>query len=189
MKLVFFGGVHGVGKTTLLEKVLGTLNKKPHVVDPGVLFWEHVYRKKDKTADETEVLVAEAIERECSLYPVVICNWHYAVWTLKGYIPQIAFPRLASLVERVGPECVHLILVDAPVDVVLERRKKDRSIKRRKVDRACVAEEIAQTTHLHRLHYDVLSLRVRTLSTMLDNTGPIDEAAAKKIGKILYETS
>lgn len=188
MRLVFFGGVHGVGKTTLLERTLTVRDEKLKVVDPGELFWKHVYQQKDKTPEETEMLATELIERECRLYSLVICNWHYAVWTPSGYVPEIAFSRLVAMVERVNPECVHLVLVRAPTDVVLKRRVADRAIKKRKIDMACIEEEMAQTEFLYRLHYDVLSFRVKTVTTVFDNIGPVDSAVIKELGKILYET-
>ncbi|OGZ10198.1 MAG: hypothetical protein A3D65_03395 [Candidatus Lloydbacteria bacterium RIFCSPHIGHO2_02_FULL_50_13] len=189
MKLVLFGGVHGVGKTTLFEKILVASGGEFRVIDPGELFWEHLYQKKDKTSDETEALAVELIEKECCLHQTVICNWHYAVWTPKGYVPQIAFPRLAGLIERVRPKCVQLVLVRASTDVVLLRREGDQAIKKRKIDRVCVEEEVAHTEHLYRLHHNVISSRVKTVSTVFDNTAPIDGATIERFRTALYETS
>ena len=189
MKLVFLGGVHGVGKTTVLERVIATSSGRLYTVDPGELFWEHVYQKKDKTPDEAEVLAAKLIERECRLHPLVVCNWHYAVWTPSGYVLELALPKLATLIEKVRPECVYLVLVTASADAVFERREKDRAIKKRKVDRLCVEEEMAQTEVLYRLHHDVVSQRAKTVSVVFDNTGPISAEAIEKLAKTLYETS
>ncbi|MEK7118458.1 MAG: AAA family ATPase [Patescibacteria group bacterium] len=189
MRLVFFGGVHGVGKTSLLEKISSVSDEKPFVVDLGELFWEHVYRMGDKTSDEVEELAMDEIEMACRAHSIVICNWHYAVWTPEGYIPQIALSRLASLVDRIRPECARLVLVKAPARVVFKRRTRDRAIKKRKISLACIEEEMAQTEHFYRLHHDVLSPQVKTLSSVFDNTGPINGAAIKRLGKILHETS
>lgn len=189
MKMVFFGGVHGVGKTTLLEKIAVESDQKPRIVDPGELFWEHLFEKKDKTPEETEELAIELIARECRLHPVVICNWHYAVWTPSGYVPEIAFPRLTMLVERVKPECVYLVLMSASVDAVFERRAKDRAVKKRKIDRGCIEEEMAQTERLYHLHRDTIASIAKTITMTLDNTCPVEQVRVEELRKIFYETS
>lgn len=135
------------------------------------------------------MLALELIERACWLHSVVICNWHYAVWTPNGYISQIALPRLVSLIERVRPEHVYLVLVTAPVDVVLERREKDRAIKKRKIDRASIEEEMTQSEHLYRLHCNVVASQATTTPISFDNSGPIDVGAIYALVNILYETS
>lgn len=189
MKLVFFGGVHGVGKTTLLEKLSATSGGALHIIDPGELFWEHCYQKKDKTPDETEELVVELIERSCRLHPLVVCNWHYAVWTPTGYVPEVAFSRLATLIERVRPGCVCPILIHASADIVFERRKKDQGAKKRKIDLVAIEEEIAQTNYLYQLHHGVAASRAKTSPIVFDNSGPIEEGAVRALLNTLYENS
>lgn len=189
MKLVFFGGVHGVGKTTLLERVVKESPAGLHVVDPGELFWEHVYHKKDKTPAEVEMLVIELIAEACRVHPVVICNWHYAVWTPGGYVPQLAFDRLALLIDRVNPECAYSVLVGASARIVLARRVSDRLVKKRKIDLASVEEEIAHTERLYRLHGGVVASRVPTVPIVFDNEHSIEGGAIRALVKTIYETS
>lgn len=64
MKLVLFGGVHGVGKTTLLTCLTEACKEHISFFDPGEYFWTHVYEKKDLCRKDAEMLVAEEIKKE-----------------------------------------------------------------------------------------------------------------------------
>ena len=54
MKLVFLGGVQGVGKTTLIKSLTEKFGDKIKVINPGELFRRYFYRKKTKTPEEIE---------------------------------------------------------------------------------------------------------------------------------------
>ncbi len=142
MKLVLFGGIAGVGKTTLLTWLEGKLGEKIRLLDPGELFRRYHYHKRLKTMNEVEELIAEKIENMPD-DALVVVHWHYAVHRPDGYIPQIAFSRLKRLARSGKIKRVALVLVEASVDAVLERRMKESRLKKRALSSSTIREEAA----------------------------------------------
>src|SRR5688572_3345839 len=99
MKLILIGGAHGVGKTTLLEYTIQKFQGRISLFDPGEFFWKHLYQDKDKTSKQVENLVVKKLKKLSTKSKFVLSNWHYAVWTPSGYIPQLSFERMEKLVK------------------------------------------------------------------------------------------
>ena len=169
MKLILFGGVHGVGKTTLLNHLVKIYGDKFPVFDPGIYFWKHLYELKDKTTPEIEEMVINELANMKNSQTIV-CNWHYAVWTKSGYIPQLCYPNLERLIQMVKPDSVTLILVRAPAEEVYKRRRADAEIKKRKIDKKCIEEEMCATESAIEEHLDVIGKWVEPKLIVLDNT-------------------
>lgn len=143
MKLVLFGSIAGVGKTTLLAWLEAKLRGKIKLLDPGELFRRYHYREKLKTTEEIEELIVSMLENMPDDF-IVVVHWHYAVRRPSGYIPQIAFPRLKRIAESGKIEQVVLVVIEAPTDVVLERRLAESGAKKRPLSLSCVREEVVR---------------------------------------------
>ena len=141
MKLVLFGGVQGIGKSTLLSWLENEFAGKITLVNPGELFRHYFYEEKLKTIEEIEELVVSTLE-EMPDDAVAVAHWHYAVRRPEGYIPQIDFSKLERLARSGKIKEVVLVLVEAPVDVIIERRTKDCESKKRAFPRPVILEEM-----------------------------------------------
>ena len=177
MKLILFGGVHGVGKTTLLDHVAEALGGDAQIFDPGVYFWKHLHEAKDKTTAEIEEMIIRDLlaVKETEL---VICNWHYAVWTESGHVPQLGYSNLKRLTAAMAPEAIVLIWVTASAEDVYARRVSDASRRKRKIDMRCIHEEIAATDRELKNHLEALRGHADVRLVLLDNT---DLEAAKNL--------
>lgn len=142
MKLILFGGIQGVGKTTLLSclerKCLGRII----ILNSGELFRRYVYDQRIKIAEEVEEYLLETLLAMPD-DSVVVLHWHYAVSRPDGYIPQISFSRLKRLAESRKIEQIILVSVRAPADVVRERRLADYQKKKRSLSLIEIQEEAA----------------------------------------------
>ncbi len=130
---------------------------------------EHVYRAHDRTPREVEKLVANELAHKCCRYPWIICNWHYGVWTPVGYVPQIDFSLLQRIAECPTLRKIYLVQITATPEHILERRLKDRQLRRRKLDLACVKEEVAATQWLYEEHHRICSRNVLTARVWIEN--------------------
>jgi adenylate kinase len=134
------GGVAGVGKTTLLSGIERKYAGKIRLINPGELFRRYYYHNPTMTADEVE----ELIERQLLDAPddaLAVAHWHYAV-RRKRYMPQISFQRLRRLAKSDKIERVMLLLIEAPPDIIIERRRKDVAAKRRPLSRLVIEDEV-----------------------------------------------
>lgn len=156
MKLIFFGGVKGVGKTTLLAWLKKKYPENIVVLDAGELFRRHHYHSNRKTAHEVEELIVHKLEN-MSKHSVVAIHWHYAVWRPSGYIPQISCPRLQRIARSGCVKEVILLLVEAPINLVCKRRLKDKKTKKRALSQLAVREEADWEEKLLRRHYALFS--------------------------------
>lgn len=141
MKLVFFGGVQGVGKSTLLSWLEEQFRGRVVLLNPGELFRQYFYRERLKTVNEIEEMIVQEIER----YPndaIVVLHWHYAVPRPEGFIPQISFSRLERLARSGKIQQAILLSVQAPIDTIYERRVKDRQDKKREFSKESIRREI-----------------------------------------------
>ena len=169
MKLIIFGGVHGVGKTTLLNHLTETFGEKLPIFDPGIYFWKHLYELKDKATPEIEEMVINELVKMKD-NQIIVCNWHYAVWTKNGYISQLCYANLERLVQITKPDAVTLILIKASAADVYERRRADAEIKKRKIDKKCIEEEICATESAIEEHLDVIKGWVEPKLIVVENT-------------------
>lgn len=131
-----------MGKTTLLTLLENELAGEVKLLDPGELFRRYCYHQRIKTPEEIEELLIEQI-LEMPHDSVVVLHWHYAVLRPYGYIPQISFARLKRIAESGKIEQIVLLLLEAPTDVVQERRQKDSKIKQRGLSILAIEEEVA----------------------------------------------
>lgn len=141
MKLILFGGIQGVGKSTLLSLLENQFGSQIILLNPGELFRRYFYNERIKTAEEIEEMIINELEKIPNDSTVVL-HWHYAVRRPSGFIPQICFSRLKRLAESEKIEQVVLLLVEASVNAVRDRRMKDHKAKKRELSQVAIAEEI-----------------------------------------------
>lgn len=170
MKLVICGGVHGVGKTTLMDRVALLLGEKCVRFDPGEIFMKHFYRQKDKTIEEIEGMVVEQLVERVRSSPLVLSNWHYAVWQPKEYIPQVGTDRWERILRETQGAQIVLALVTASPEDILARREKDRGIRRRKISLDAVREELTQTERFYEEQYRRAQLFGEPARAIIENS-------------------
>lgn len=156
MKLVLFGGIQGVGKTTLLSWLERKYAGRIIVLDAGELFRRYAYAGKTKTADEVEELIADTL-RGLPDDSVAVAHWHYAVRRPGGFIPQISFVRLKHLAESGKIKNVVLITLTAPPGEVQRRRAAEDHVKRRDISELKIREEMEMDEQFLRRHKELFS--------------------------------
>ena len=172
-KIIFLGGVAGVGKSTLLSRSLEKLGSERSLVDPGELFRKNFYFEKRKTISEIEDLIVEEILDKAILSSTVIVHWHYAVRMSEGYIPQISLERLKRVAESGVVEEVSLVLIEAPTEVILERREKDAGVKTRPLSLEIINEEIVYERDYLKKEFDIFTRPLgvdRVKKIIIENT-------------------
>ena len=141
MKLILFGGVQGVGKSTLLHWLENQFKHRIKLLNPGELFRRYFYNEKLKTVEEIEEMILCEIE-DIPNDSVLVAHWHYAVRRPSKYIPQISFSRLKQIAESGKIEHITLCLVEASADSIYERRLNDRQTKKREFSKSSINEEV-----------------------------------------------
>lgn len=171
MKLIFCGGVSGVGKTTLLYGLKKRFGKKIQIINPGELFRRYFYNRKIKTLSEIEELIVQKINR-APTKSIIILHWHYAVHRPSEYIPQISFPRLRQLTANGKIDQIVLLLIEAPTHTIQERRRLDYKSKKRRLQRLVIQEELEMEQKFWRRHRRLFSKKLgkgRVVSRRLSN--------------------
>ncbi len=154
MRLIFIGGVQGVGKSTLLSWLLEEFDGKIMFVDPGELFRKYCVHEKLKTYEEVEDLIVQSILGLPSDSTVVV-HWHYAVVKPEGYISQVSFERIEQMAKSSLIHDVKLVSIEAPIDVILERRLNDSGKKKRNLSKEGIAQEVARDLEFMERHREI----------------------------------
>ncbi len=142
MKIIFVGGVQGVGKSTLLSWAKRRFGRKVVVLDPGAFFRKYFYSKKIKTIEEIEDLIVAKIKKSPTSR-VTLVHWHYAVKRSSGYIPQVSVSRLNQIAQCKYIQKIILLMIQAPAPMIYARRMKDINKKKRGLTYAEIEKEIA----------------------------------------------
>ena len=135
-KLIIIVGIPGVGKTTVIEKLveyLTTLDIKSHISVFGSVMLDEAKKIGIKNRDELRTLsVKEQKKLQISAankisnlkYPFIFVDTHLFIKTSEGYCPGLPFDILNSL----SPD--QIILVEAKPEEIVERRNTDITRKR-----------------------------------------------------------
>ena len=135
-KLIVIVGIPGVGKTTVIEKLveyLTTLDIKSHISVFGSVMLDEAKKIGIKNRDELRTLsVKEQKKLQISAankisnlkYPFIFVDTHLFIKTSEGYCPGLPFDILNSL----SPD--QIILVEAKPEEIVERRNTDITRKR-----------------------------------------------------------
>ena len=139
-------GIPGVGKTTVVEKLVSTMAGAKLVTFGTVMFEEARKRKWVSRRDDLRKL---PVRRQKALQgiaatkisrmkePVVLVDTHLVVRTPEGFWPGLPF----EVVRALKP--THLVLVEASPDEILSRRTTDKLRYRDDVSSEGLAEEKA----------------------------------------------
>ena len=135
-KLIVIVGIPGVGKTTVIEKLveyLITLDIKSHISVFGSVMLDEAKKIGIKNRDELRTLsVNEQKKLQISAankisnlkYSFIFVDTHLFIKTSEGYCPGLPFDILNSL----SPD--KIILVEAKPEEIVERRNNDITRKR-----------------------------------------------------------
>ena len=135
-KLIVIVGIPGVGKTTVIEKLveyLTTLDIKSHISVFGSVMLDEAKKVGVQNRDELRTLsVKEQKKLQISAankisdlkYPFIFVDTHLFIKTSEGYCPGLPFDILNSL----SPD--QIILVEAKPEEIIERRNTDITRKR-----------------------------------------------------------
>ena len=135
-KLIVIVGIPGVGKTTVIEKLvesLATLDIKSHISVFGSVMLDEAKKIGIKNRDELRTLTVKeqkklqisAANKISNLkYPFIFVDTHLFIKTSEGYCPGLPFDILNSLSPN------QIILVEAKPEEIVERRNTDITRKR-----------------------------------------------------------
>ena len=138
-------GVAGVGKTTVVSKLIAKF-KGAHLVNFGSVMFEEARRRK--WANHRDQLRKLTVARQSELQTlaagriskqrerVVVVDTHLFIRTQEGFWPGLPF----EVVRALKP--THLVLVEASPEEIVTRRATDGKRYRDPVGEASVAEEI-----------------------------------------------
>ena len=135
-KLIILVGIPGVGKTTVIEKLIEyliTLDIKSHISVFGSVMLDEAKKVGIQNRDELRTLsVKEQKKLQISAankisdlkHPFIFVDTHLFIKTSEGYCPGLPFDILNSL----SPD--QIILVEAKPEEIIERRNTDITRKR-----------------------------------------------------------
>ncbi|MEM0097076.1 MAG: adenylate kinase [Conexivisphaerales archaeon] len=145
-KVIIVGGLAGVGKTTVLNKLYNRLTdegKKFHVFVYGTVMLEEAERLGVKDRDEMRNLSFESQKelqvraaRKIAADGITFIDTHYMIPTPYGYLPGLPAHVLAEL------KPTHLVLLLADPSEIIRRRMNDLTRKRETKNEADINYEI-----------------------------------------------
>lgn len=181
--VVFIGGAHGVGKTTVIDQ-LRTWQPLISVYDPGELFWRYSINNKIIENSAVEKMIAASLIGLAG--KITLINWHYAIWRPSGYIPQIDWLFWEMVAWRGDFDLIFLVLLKCSNKELLRRRKKDckSCVKKRKLSLSCIKKELAENRIFFERHKILLKKHgKKVLAVRIYNKN--SEEAAKDIIEIM----
>ncbi|MBI3840910.1 MAG: adenylate kinase [Thaumarchaeota archaeon] len=181
-------GIAGVGKTTVVEKLLSMTKGAKLVTFGSVMLEEGKRRRLVKHRDELRKL---PVERQKELQrltaarisrmkeAIVLVDTHLFIRTEEGFWPGLPF----EVVRALKP--THLVLVEASPDEISQRRAQDKLRYRDSADRGSLLEELS----LARVFLAVASnLTGAPMLTLTNSDGKAD-ATARKIATMMRKAS
>ena len=186
-KRVIVVGIPGVGKTTLINKIVELIedyDKTVNVTNFGTVMFdvakENGLHNRDELRKlpilEQKKLQKNAAEKLSKLKAdVIIIDTHAFISTPEGYNPGLPHHVLQII------EPTHLILVTAKTEEIYNRRMKDETRKRDKVSITTIKKELdIQSAMMSACSI----LSGAPLKSVLNNEGNLEEAANKIIKAI-----
>lgn len=136
-------GVRGIGKTTLVRSVLHALPDVEHIVGSAVLrelagaeFAHFDHLPPERKAHYRESAIEWMVNHQARTQKHILCDGHTSLLDEStGTVGPVFTTRDCAFFRE-------LVLLEAPLDLVLERRRQDSS-KRRSLDPHTVAAELA----------------------------------------------
>lgn len=188
VKRVVVVGIPGVGKTTIVNLAIDMMRKQgveaEQVVFGTVMLKEAKERYGVKDRDEIRRLpvnIQKELQQSAATKisqmkkQVLIVDTHLFIRTYEGFYPGLPF----EVVRRILP--TNLILVEAPVEAIIERRKNDPTRKRDELPN----EEIRLELNLGRTFLATCAVVTGAPITIIVNEQGKAEEAARKLVKAL----
>jgi len=177
--VVILAGVPGVGKTTVMEKVME--RKEVNFITYGTVMLEIAKEMGIRDRDEMRKL-SIAKQRELqnltaervSKMGDVIIDTHCAIKTPSGYLP--GFPY--DILKKLNPHLI--ILIEAEADEILKRRMKDKDIRKRDEESTRDIEEHQIMNRIAAMEYAVIT--GATVKIVKNNDGMAEKAAEEILG-------
>ena len=123
--LIFIGGIHGVGKTTLCSQISKKYNIN-HLSASQLIKWNST-NKEVKDIDETQKSLISELNKNIDYTKLNILEGHFVLWNQKNEIKKISF----NIFKKINPNKIILIIENSEkIKKNLEKRdKKQYSIK------------------------------------------------------------
>jgi adenylate kinase len=176
---VLVGGLPGVGKTTILTRATAHIiskSKKALQVVFGTVMLEEAKKLGVTDRDRLRFLpvsVQRELQRKAAhkVYSIqadfVLIDTHFVIRTPEGFWPGLPI----DVLRTISP--THIVMIQAPVDAILSRRKSDGARKRDEV----APEEIEQELELSRQFMVVASAETGAPMKVINNLeGKADDA-------------
>ena len=103
-KIIFLGGIHGVGKGTLSKKLISELNLE-YLSASKLLRWDRVsndiQNKKVSNISKTQERLLNALKEKCEQNKQYILDGHFCLFNAKGVVEKISFDTFAKINPRI----------------------------------------------------------------------------------------
>lgn len=179
--VVILAGVPGVGKTTVMEKVME--RKEVNFITYGTVMLEIAKGMGIHDRDEMRKLplkkqreLQELTAEKVSKMGDVIVDTHCAIKNPSGYLP--GFPH--DILKKLNPRLI--ILMEAEADEIIRRRMKDGAIRKRDEENAGEIEEHQLMNRIAAMDYAVVT---GATVKIVENNDGMAEKAAEEIIKVL----
>ncbi len=179
--VVILAGVPGAGKTTVMKKVME--RKEVDFITYGTVMLEIAKEMGIRDRDEMRKLpiekqrkLQELTAEKVSEMGDVVVDTHCTIKTPSGYLPGFPYHILKKLDPRL------IILIEADANEIIERRVKDKDIRRRDEESIYDIEEHQLMNRIAAMNYAVL---VSATVKIVKNNDGMAEKAAEEIIKVL----
>ena len=179
--VVILAGVPGAGKTTVMKKVME--RKEVNFITYGTVMLEIAKEMGIRDRDEMRKLpiekqrkLQELTAEKVSEMGDVVIDTHCTIKTPSGYLPGFPYHILKKLNPRL------IILIEAGANEIIERRAKDKDIRRRDEESIYDIEEHQLMNRIAAMNYAVL---VSATVKIVKNNDGMAEKAAEEIIKVL----
>ena len=179
--VVILAGVPGAGKTTVMKKVME--RKEVNFITYGTVMLEIAKEMGIRDRDEMRKLpiekqrkLQELTAEKVSEMGDVVVDTHCTIKTPSGYLPGFPYHILKKLNPRL------IILIEADANEIIERRVKDKDIRRRDEESIYDIEEHQLMNRIAAMNYAVL---VSATVKIVKNNDGMAEKAAEEIIKVL----
>jgi len=179
--VVILAGVPGAGKTTVMKKVME--RKEVNFITYGTVMLEIAKEMGIRDRDEMRKLpiekqrkLQELTAEKVSEMGDVVIDTHCTIKTPSGYLPGFPYRILKKLNPRL------IILIEAGANEIIERRAKDKDIRRRDEESIYDIEEHQLMNRIAAMNYAVL---VSATVKIVKNNDGMAEKAAEEIIKVL----
>lgn len=168
-RIIFIGGVHGVGKTNFCQKLSGQFDAE-HVTASD-LIRRHIKLSKNKTVADIEnnqLILAQELSRHQTDRQTLLLDGHFCLQNSTSDIQDVPL----STFEAISPYAI-ILLEDAPSSIVTRLSNRDKQIHHLDLI------STLQNRELKRAHFvsETLNIPIRVVNPIIDIERSIREVA------------